>query len=130
LSNRIIPPQLTYLLDSSECLQAGDLEHIDIVYCDRSKIGLFWELTVSIHKKLTEYEKCVPIVYDDIQIRAYENGHTFVKDENNHWGLVDCEEKNINDYDIDYEIEDFSECTVLPYQNECTDVVMTNTKVL
>jgi hypothetical protein len=25
-----------------------------------------------------------------------------------------------------YEIEDSSECTVLPYLNECTDVVMTN----
>jgi hypothetical protein len=50
LSNRIIPPQLPYLLDSLECLQAGDLEHIDIVYCDRTKIGLFCELTVSLHK--------------------------------------------------------------------------------
>jgi hypothetical protein len=57
LSNNIIPPALPYLLDSLECLQSGDLEHIDIVYCDRSKIGLFCELTVSVHKKLAEYEK-------------------------------------------------------------------------
>jgi hypothetical protein len=126
LSNNIIPPVLPYLLDSLECLQSGDLEHIDIVYCDRSKIGLFCELTVSVHKKLAEYEKYVPIVYDDVQIRAHKNGQIFVKDENKHWGLVECEEDRINDYDVDYDIEDFSECTVLPYQNECTNVVMTN----
>jgi hypothetical protein len=83
-------------------------------------------LTISVHKKLAEYEKYVPIVYDDVQIRAHKNGQTFVQDENKHWGLVECEEDKINDYDVDYDIEDFSECTVLPYQNECTNVVMTN----
>jgi hypothetical protein len=124
LANDFVPPQLPYLLDTLKCLQSGELEHVEIRYCDKSKTGLFCEVSVNVHKKLTEYEKFTPIVYEDVQIRGHEIGQIFVQDENKHWALIDCDETIDTEYDTNEDLDEFGECDVIPYQNECTAVVL------
>jgi hypothetical protein len=124
LANDFVPSQLPYLLDTLKCLQSGELEHIEIRYCDKAKTGLFCEVSVNVHKKLTEYEKFTPIVYENVQIRGHEVGQIFVQDENKHWALIDCDETIDTEYDTNEDLDEFGECDVIPYQNECTAVVL------
>jgi hypothetical protein len=124
LANDQVPPQLPYLLDELKCLQSGDLENIVINFCDKTKTGLFCELSVSVHKTLTEYEKFTPIVYENVQLRGHKLGQIFVQDENKRWALIDCDENLDTEYDNDEDLDEFGECDIIPYQNECTAVIM------
>jgi hypothetical protein len=84
LANGNISPRLPFLLESLDCLKSGELQYLIINFCDRSKVGLFCEMSMNIHKIVTEYLKYLPLSYNNVRFRAEKNNQILVKSLTNH----------------------------------------------
>ena len=65
-----VPPDLLFMLQTQSCMPTGQLESLEVNYCQKTKSGLYCELQVIIYKSIQEYEKYVPVVYKGVQLRA------------------------------------------------------------
>ena len=120
------PPDLMFMLQIQSCMPVGQLESLEVNFCQKTKTGFFCELQINIYKSIQEYEKYVPVVYKGVQLRAESVDQLFVKSlANEHWGLIDCEERTDPEYDdIDSSLDIFTECNHKPYDNDCIKAIV------
>jgi hypothetical protein len=127
LSNGYISQRLPFILQTLECFKTGELQHMTVNYCDKSKVGLHCELTLNVHKIINEYYHYVPVSYDNVQFRAEHIGQRLVKNMEDNWELIDCEndEDESENFDSSEDLDEILQCQVKPYSNECSKVIET-----
>ena len=127
LTNGELSPRLPFLLENIDCLSPGDLQHMVVNYCDKTTNGLFCEISLNVHKIVSEYYRYLPISYNGVQFKAEHSDQILLKSMSGHWEILDCEEqtREMETYETDEEIEDLTGCKIFDYQNDCTNVIET-----
>jgi hypothetical protein len=127
LANGEVSSRLPFLLESVNCLQPGELQHMTINFCDKTQLGFFCKLTLNVHKIVEEYQRYIPISYHGVQFRAENTDQILLKSSSGHWETLQCEDntKLMESYATDEDVEDLTGCEILPYQNPCTKVLET-----
>lgn len=120
LTNGFIPSKLIFHLETLPCVSSGDLEDINLNFCDKTKEGLLCELDITAHKNIQEYSRFTPVIYDGVHIRAENSDQKFIRSNNGQWETLTCNDKDESPYDEEKRLGEFSDCISTPYINDCS----------
>lgn len=120
-----IPETLPFYLESLACIESGEMESISVILCQKTKYGLYCELSLNIHKSFQYYTKYLPINYGGTIWKAENTEQTLIKTSAGQWELLSCKEDEVDYYDHD-DLADFLDCTTKAYDNPCINNIETD----
>ena len=117
LLDQKIPQELPSYLETQACVSSGKLESLEILECEKEKLGMNCDLNLRIFKDTQELTTWVPVSYKGAQLMGQNRDQIFAKNEEGLLGLITCKGERLDGkprYLTD------KDCSFNPLSNKCS----------
>ena len=92
LTSGILSSEIYSMVQMSPCIQAGEIDKLKIIKCEKTTTGLLCSLEVEIYLTSANYEIYGPVNYDGVQITLPPH-KLLAKSPENTYGLLTCRDE-------------------------------------